>query len=243
MAVSSKKDDKGEILVPEHIGVIMDGNGRWAKKRLLPRKFGHREGAKTFKKIALAGKKIGVKYMTFYAFSTENWKRPKDEVDAIMKLFEDYLDDVSSFEKENIRLIFIGDRSRLSQNLRDKMKHAEEISQDFDSMTVILAVNYGGQSEICKSVKEIAKMIKNNELDIDDIDEKLIEENLYTRDIPPVDLIIRPSGEMRLSNFLIWQSAYAEYYFTDILWPDFKEKDLADAIKAFSDRSRRFGGI
>ena len=243
MAVSSKKDDKGEILVPEHIGVIMDGNGRWAKKRLLPRKFGHREGAKTFKKIALAGKEMGVKYMTFYAFSTENWKRPKDEVDAIMKLFEDYLDDVSSFEKENIRLIFIGDRSRLSQNLRDKMKHAEEISRDFDSMTVILAVNYGGQSEICKSVKEIAKMIKNDELNIDDIDEKLIEENLYTRDIPPVDLIIRPSGEMRLSNFLIWQSAYAEYYFTDILWPDFKEKNLADAIKAFSDRSRRFGGI
>lgn len=243
MAVSSKKDDKGEILVPEHIGVIMDGNGRWAKKRLLPRRFGHREGAKTFKKIALAGKEMGVKYMTFYAFSTENWKRPKDEIDAIMKLFEDYLDDVSSFEKENIRLIFIGDRSRLSQNLRDKMKHAEEISQNFDSMTVILAVNYGGQSEICKSVKEIAKMIKNNELDIDDIDEKLIEDNLYTRDIPPVDLIIRPSGEMRLSNFLIWQSAYAEYYFTDILWPDFKEKDLADAIKAFSDRSRRFGGI
>lgn len=243
MALSSKKDDKGEILVPEHIGVIMDGNGRWAKKRLLPRKFGHREGAKTFKKIALAGKEMGVKYMTFYAFSTENWKRPKDEVDAIMKLFEDYLDDVSSFEKENIRLIFIGDRSRLSQNLRDKMKYAEEISRDFDSMTVILAVNYGGQSEICKSVKEIAKMIKNDELDIDDIDEKLIEDNLYTRDIPPVDLIIRPSGEMRLSNFLIWQSAYAEYYFTDILWPDFKEKDLADAIKAFSDRSRRFGGI
>ena len=243
MAVSSKKDDKSDILVPAHIGVIMDGNGRWAKKRLLPRKFGHREGAKTFKKIALAGKEMGVKYMTFYAFSTENWKRPKDEVDAIMKLFEDYLDDVSSFEKENIRLIFIGDRSRLSQNLRDKMKHAEEISQNFDSMTVILAVNYGGQSEICKSVREIAKRVKNNELDIDNIDEKLIEENLYTKDIPPVDLIIRPSGEMRLSNFLIWQSAYAEYYFTDILWPDFKEKDLADAIKAFSDRSRRFGGI
>lgn len=237
----NKKSDM--VLVPTHIGVIMDGNGRWAKKRLLPRKFGHREGAKTFKKIALAGKAMGVKFMTFYAFSTENWKRPKDEVDAIMKLFEDYLDDISSFEKENIRLVFIGDRSMLSQNLRDKMKYAEEISRNFDSMTVILAVNYGGRNEICRSVKEIAKKIKSNELDIDDIDEKLIENNLYTGDIPPVDLIIRPSGEMRLSNFLIWQSAYAEYYFTDILWPDFNEKNLEDAITAFSDRNRRFGGI
>ncbi len=244
MAVNSKKqDDISETLVPTHIGVIMDGNGRWAKKRLLPRKLGHREGAKTFKKIALAGKAMGVKYMTFYAFSTENWKRPKDEVDAIMKLFEEYLDDVSSFEKENIRLVFIGDRSMLSTNLREKMKHAEEISRDFDSMTVILAVNYGGQSEICHSVKEIAKKVKDGELDINDIDEHLIEKNLYTGNIPPVDLIIRPSGEMRLSNFLIWQSAYAEYYFTDILWPDFKEKDLGEAIKAFSDRNRRFGGI
>lgn len=243
MENNQRQDVSDNLLVPTHIGVIMDGNGRWAKKRLLPRKFGHREGAKTFKKIALAGKANGVKYMTFYAFSTENWKRPKDEVDAIMKLFEDYLDDVSSFEKENIRLLFIGDRSMLSQNLRDKMKHAEEISKDFDSMTVILAVNYGGQSEICHSVKEIAKMVKNNEIDINDIDEKLIEENLYTGDIPPVDLIIRPSGEMRLSNFLIWQSAYAEYYFTNILWPDFKEKDLRIALEAFRDRNRRFGGI
>lgn len=243
MAKTKQKDGIDSLLIPEHIGVIMDGNGRWAKKRLLPRKFGHREGAKTFKKIALAGKAMGVKYMTFYAFSTENWKRPKDEVHAIMKLFEDYLDDVSSFEKENIRLVFIGDRDMLSQNLRDKMKHAEEISKDFDSMTVILAVNYGGQSEICHSVKEIAKKVKNNEIDVDDINEKLIEKNLYTVDIPPVDLIIRPSGEMRLSNFLIWQSAYAEYYFTDILWPDFKEKDLEKAIKAFCDRNRRFGGI
>ncbi len=240
---SNKLISNDGFIIPKHIGVIMDGNGRWAKKRLLPRKFGHREGAKTFKKIALAGKAMGVEFMTFYAFSTENWKRPKDEVDAIMKLFEDYLDDVSSFEKENIRLIFIGDRSVLSENLQKKMKHAEEISKDFDSMTVILAVNYGGQSEICRSVREIARKVKNNELQADDIDERLIEENLDTKEIPPVDLIIRPSGEMRLSNFLIWQSAYAEYYFTDILWPDFKEKDLADAIKSFSERSRRFGGV
>ncbi len=238
-----KKDRTDNLSVPVHIGVIMDGNGRWAKKRHMPRKFGHREGAKTFKKIALAGKSLGVKYMTFYAFSTENWSRPKDEVNAIMKLFEDYLDDVSSFEKENIRLVFIGNREKLSQNLRDKMKHAEEISKDFDSMTVVLAVNYGGRDEICHSVREIAKKVKCGELDIESIDENLIEKNLYTADIPPVDLIIRPSGEMRLSNFLIWQSAYAEYYFTNILWPDFKEKDLAEAVWAFSDRNRRFGGI
>ncbi len=238
-----KRDFTDNVLVPTHIGVIMDGNGRWAKKRLMPRKLGHKEGAKTFKKIALAGKSMGVKYMTFYAFSTENWKRPKDEVDAIMKLFEDYLDDVSSFEKENIRLIFIGDRSALSDVLQEKMKHAEEISRDFDSMTVILAVNYGGQSEICQSVRKIAKKVKNKELGIDEINEELIEDNLYTVGIPPVDLIIRPSGEMRLSNFLIWQSAYAEYYFTDILWPDFTEKDLKNAIETFSKRNRRFGGI
>lgn len=238
-----KRDFTDNVLVPTHIGVIMDGNGRWAKKRLMPRKLGHKEGAKTFKKIALAGKSMGVKYMTFYAFSTENWKRPKDEVDAIMKLFEDYLDDVSSFEKENIRLIFIGDRSALSDVLQEKMRHAEEISRDFDLMTVILAVNYGGQSEICQSVRTIAKKVKNKELGIDEINEELIEDNLYTVGIPPVDLIIRPSGEMRLSNFLIWQSAYAEYYFTDILWPDFTEKDLKNAIETFSKRNRRFGGI
>lgn len=239
----SKDTLKENLIIPHHIAVIMDGNGRWAKKRLLPRKFGHREGAKTFKKIALAGKKLGVDVMTFYAFSTENWSRPKDEVDAIMNLFEKYLDDVSEFEDENIKLMFIGDRSKLSTTLQKKMKHAEKISKDFTAMTVVLAVNYGGQDEICHSVKKIAKLIENGSIKPEDINEELINDNLYTKGLPDVDLIVRPSGEQRLSNFLIWQSAYAEYYYTDILWPDFKEKDLKEAIIAFSDRNRRFGGI
>ena len=229
--------------VPVHVGIIMDGNGRWAKKRLMPRKMGHREGAKTFRSITRACKNLGIKYVTFYAFSTENWARPKDEVDAIMDLFEKYLDEVKDFADENIRIRFIGDRSKLSLTLQEKMADVENTSADYNAMDCILAINYGGRDEIKHSVQEIAKMVQRGEISPEDIDEKLICDNLYTADVPPVDLIIRPSGEQRLSNFLIWQAAYAEYYFTDILWPDFKAEDLKKAVKTYSDRNRRFGGI
>ena len=234
--------------VPSHIGVIMDGNGRWAKKRGLPRKFGHREGAQTFRTITRHAKKLGVKYITFYAFSTENWKRPKDEVDAIMDLFNKYLDEVRDFIEENIRICFIGDRSMLSPELQRKMKSVEEDSRYFDSMTLLIAINYGGRDEIVHSVKEIARLAAEGKLSPDDVTDELVGSCLYTSQLygdsaPDVDLIIRPSGEQRLSNFLIWQAAYAEYYFTDILWPDFKPEDLEKAVIAYSDRNRRFGGV
>lgn len=232
-----------DVIVPAHVGVIMDGNGRWAKKRGLPRKFGHREGAKTFRTITRHAKAIGISYITFYAFSTENWKRPKDEVDAIMDLFEKYLDEVKDFMDENIRVRFIGDRSRLNPRLQEKMKGVEEDSKDFDAMTLILAINYGGRDEITHAVKTIARDVNDGKLAESEISENVIQSRLYTEEIPDVDLIIRPSGEQRLSNFLIWQAAYAEYYFTNILWPDFTKKDLEKAILTFSERNRRFGGI
>lgn len=231
------------IQIPVHVGVIMDGNGRWAKKRGLPRKFGHREGAKNFRTITRHAKSVGVKYITFYAFSTENWKRPKDEVDAIMELFEKYLDEVRDFIDENIRVRFIGDRSGLKETLQRKMASVEEDSKDFDSMTLVLAINYGGRDEICHSVRKIARMVKDGELQPEDITRNLIEKNLYTEEIPPLDLVIRPSGEQRLSNFMIWQAAYAEFYYTNILWPDFRSEDFDRAVIAYSERNRRFGGI
>lgn len=243
MAILKKSILGDDLLVPTHVGVIMDGNGRWAKKRGLPRKFGHREGAKTFRTIARHAKALGVSYITFYAFSTENWKRPQEEVDAIMDLFDKYLDEVEDFIDENIRVRFIGDRTMLKPSLQAKMAHVEEISKDFDSMTLVLAINYGGRDEITYAVKCIADDVKAGKLQTEDIDEKLLQSKLYTEEIPDVDLIIRPSGEQRLSNFLIWQSAYAEYYFTNILWPDFSKKDLEKAVLTFSERNRRFGGV
>ena len=225
--------------VPVHVGVIMDGNGRWAKKRGLPRKLGHREGVKVFRSITRRAKALGIKYITFYAFSTENWKRPKDEVDAIMDLFEKNLDEVKDFIDEEIRVRFIGDRSALSPTLQAKMLNTEKSSEHFTGTTMILAINYGGQDEICRAVKKICQ----SGISIDEITPKLIEQNLDAPDIPPLDYVIRPSGEMRLSNFMIWQAAYAEYYFTNILWPDFTDADFDKAIIEFSNRARRFGGV
>lgn len=230
-------------VVPCHVGVIMDGNGRWAKKRGLPRKFGHRAGAKTFRKIVRHAKYVGIKYITFYAFSTENWKRPNDEVNAIMKLFEKNLDDLDELFEENVRIRFIGDRSKLTYSLRKRMEKSEQESVDNDSMTLIIAINYGGRDEITHAVRTIAEDVKAGKLDPSEISEELVQSRLYTEDIPEVDLIIRPSGELRLSNFLIWQSAYAEYYFTDILWPDFSPKELEKAVLVYSERNRRFGGV
>ncbi len=234
--------------VPQHIGVIMDGNGRWAKKRALPRKFGHREGAQTFRTITRHAKKLGVKYITFYAFSTENWKRPKDEIDSIMNLFEKYLDEVRDFIEENIRICFIGDRTMLRPELQRKMSDVERDSRYFNSMTLLIAINYGGRDEITHSVRTIARLVESGRMKADEITDDTVARYLYTAQMdgdcaPDVDLIIRPSGEQRLSNFLIWQAAYAEYYFTDILWPDFKPSDLEKAVIAYSDRNRRFGGV
>lgn len=229
--------------LPVHIGFIMDGNGRWAQKRNMPRKMGHRAGAETFRKIVKYCKKIGIKYITFYAFSTENWKRPEDEVSELMKLFNGYLDEVKEYTKENIRLIFLGDKSAFDTAMAQKMIDIEEYSENFDGMTLMLAMNYGGRDDIVHAVKQLSEMAVNKEIKVEDIDEKMLSSMLYTKGLPDVDLLIRPSGEMRISNFLIWQSAYAEYYFTDVLWPDFSSKELDKALEEYASRNRRFGGV
>lgn len=228
---------------PTHIGIIMDGNGRWAKKRGLARNFGHKEGAATFKKIVNHCLDIGVKYVTFYAFSTENWKRPKDEVDAIMSLFDQYLNEVRKHIDKKVRVRFIGDKSVFGESFRNKMLALEKDSESFDRMTLVLAINYGGRDDIVHAARQAAELVKDGMISSDEISADLFEGLLYTKEMPDVDLIIRPSGEYRLSNFLIWQAAYAEYYFTDILWPDFTEKDLDAAIAEFASRKRRFGGV
>ena len=234
-----KKKKTAERILPEHIAIIMDGNGRWAKKRALPRTAGHAAGSKKFKEIARYCNKIGLKYLTVYAFSTENWKRPKDEVDNIMKIFKEYLEDTKNFKDENIKLQFIGDRSVLDPDIQRLMKQSEEDSKNATGLHLNIAINYGGRDEIVHAVKDIiASGVK-----ADDVTEQMISERLYTSGQPDPDFIIRPSGEYRLSNFLIWQSAYAEYWFSDILWPDFKTSDLEKAIDDFNKRNRRFGGV
>ena len=234
-----KKKINIERVLPTHIAIIMDGNGRWAKKRSLPRTAGHAAGSKNFKDIARYCNKIGLKYLTVYAFSTENWKRPKEEVDNIMKIFKDYLEDAKNFKDENIKVRFIGDRSVLDPDIIRLMKGAEDASADATGLKLNIAINYGGRDEIVHAVKDIVK----SGISADDITEQTISEHLYTAGQPDPDFIIRPSGEYRLSNYLIWQSAYAEYWFSDILWPDFKPKDLERAIDDFNKRNRRFGGV
>ncbi len=221
----------------------MDGNGRWASKRGLPRSIGHKEGAETFNRITRRCKDLGIKYVTYYAFSTENWSRPADEVSALMKLFEQYLGDAEKYVKDNTRLIFLGDKSKFSEKLRLRMEELEEKSRDFDSMTVLLAMNYGGRDEIVCAARRAAALVKDRSITPDQIDESLFSSLLYTGGIPDPDLIIRPGGEKRLSNFLTWESAYSELYFTDVLWPDFNAKELDKALEDFAQRGRRFGGI
>ena len=238
MFFNKKKSAEGLIL-PKHIAIIMDGNGRWAKRRSLPRTAGHAAGSKTFKTIARYCNKIGIGYLTVYAFSTENWKRPKSEVDNIMNILRDYLKDTDSFKNENIKLKFIGDRTPLAEDIKELMLKAEADSEDATGLCVNIALNYGGRDEIVHAVKDIIKEGINPE----DINEDTISSHLYTAGQPDPDFIIRPSGEYRLSNYLIWQSAYAEYWFSDILWPDFGPKDLDRALQDFSHRNRRFGGV
>ena len=230
--------------IPCHIGIIMDGNGRWAKKRGLPRSAGHAAGAKTLDKITRCAEKIGVKYVTVYAFSTENWKRPKAEVEALMKLMVDYLDDYKRvLGGENIRIRIIGKRDELSEEIRRKIDIVENDTKQNDKITLTIAINYGGREEIANACKRICQNVLEEKLSIDEIDEGILSENMYTNFMPDPDFIIRPSGELRLSNFLLWQSAYSEFWFSDICWSDFSEADLHQAIVDFQNRNRRFGGV
>lgn len=230
-------------LLPVHVGIIMDGNGRWAQKRGLPRKAGHAQGAKTFKRCVDDCRDLGIKCVTFYAFSTENWKRPKDEVDALMKLFGDYLDDIRKMSQKNTKLLFLGDMTVFSEELQRKIKETEEISANNTGMILCIAVNYGGRDEIVHAVRRIADDAVKGVISPENISERIVEDYLYTKGLPEVDLIIRPSGEMRTSNFLIWQAAYAEFISMDVLWPDFKKSDLEKALEEYAHRNRRFGGI
>lgn len=230
--------------LPEHIGIVMDGNGRWAKKRMLPRSAGHNAGGKVFREIARYCSDIGVKYLTVYAFSTENWKRPEEEVSALMKLFKDYLKEaLSDFKDDSIVVKFIGDKSPFDKELQDLMIENEEGSKNRDGMVLNIAMNYGSRDEIVRAVKLISSEVKEGNLNIDSIDEALVSNYLYTANQPDPDLIIRPSGEYRISNFLLWQSAYTEFVIMNKLWPDFKPEDLDEAIKIFNQRNRRFGGV
>lgn len=220
----------------------MDGNGRWAKKRGLPRSAGHRVGAANLKTITEFASSMGIRYVTAYAFSTENWKRPKEEVDALMELLLEYLRDKKLLEGNQVRVKFIGDRSVLTDEIRKEMDTAEAESADRTRTTLYLAINYGGQQEIVNAMKNMAGKIKSGTMDIDDITLDAVRKELYT-EIPDVDLIIRPSGEYRLSNFLLWQSAYSEFWFSNINWPDFTTEDFTQAILDYQMRNRRFGGV
>ena len=247
MALFGKKQpqtDVSELILPKHVGIIMDGNGRWAKKRGLPRKAGHTEGARTFRKITRYCSEIGIQYLTVYAFSTENWRRPEDEVGALMKLFKSYLEEaIRDFKDDDIVVRFIGDKNGFSPELRELMDENEECSRERQGMVLNIAMNYGSRDEIVRAVKAIAADVRDGRLSEDAIDEQLVSDHLYTAGQPDPDLIIRPSGEYRISNFLLWQSAYTEFVTMNKLWPDFQKEDLDEALRIYSQRNRRYGGV
>ncbi|MGI5963152.1 MAG: isoprenyl transferase [Lawsonibacter sp.] len=249
MALFQKKSAKPEVQVdfqhlPRHIAIIMDGNGRWAKKRNLPRTAGHAAGAENFRNIATYCKKIGLDYLTVYAFSTENWKRPAEEVSSIMGLLKKYLlEAIEQMERDRVKMEFFGDLSPLSPELQELCQRTREISKHYDGCQVNICLNYGGRDELLRAARAFAQDCLEGRADPNHLSSQQFSQYLYSKGVPDPDLIIRPSGELRLSNFLLWQSAYAEYYFTDVLWPDFSKEELHRAIAAYQNRSRRFGGI
>lgn len=230
------------LKIPNHVAVILDGNGRWAKSKGLPRKMGHVQGGKNVEDMLYVCDDLGIKYFTVYAFSTENWKRSEDEVGALMMLLRSYLS--SGFKKaakNNVRIRIIGDKTRLAPDIQDTIKELEEESKDNTGLQFQIAINYGSRDEIVRMMRNTAKKIANNELSYEDIDEQYVSNNLDTMGIPDPDLLIRTSGEMRLSNFLLWQLAYSEFYFADCHWPDFNKDELIKAIESYTKRDRRFG--
>ncbi len=233
-----------ETIVPRHVAIILDGNGRWAKKRGLPRTAGHTAGAKTVEQICEDAYHLGIEYLTVYAFSTENWSRPQEEVAMLMDLLRNYLKNcIKTAMKNNMKVRIIGDKSRLDQDLRDKINELEMASADNTGLKFQIALNYGGQDEIVRAMKKIATRVESGEIKADDITGKMVEDNLDTAGIPAPDLLIRTSREVRISNFMLWQLAYSEMYFPDVLWPDFSKKGLIEAIDYYNSRDRRYGGI
>lgn len=232
------------LKIPNHVAIILDGNGRWAKKRFLPRNAGHAVGAKNMEKICRIAHDIGIKYLTVYAFSTENWNRPQDEVDAIMKLLNDYLETCITTANDNLmRVRVIGDKTRLSQDMQNGISDLEVQTANNPGINFNIAINYGGRDEIIRAIRNIICDAKDNKIDVESFTNEVFSEYLDTKGVPDPDLLIRTSGEERLSNFLLWQLAYTEFYFTDVLWPDFSKKELIKAIERYSVRNRRFGDI
>lgn len=226
----------------EHLAIIMDGNGRWAARRGLPRSMGHRKGTEVVKEITRAAGELGIKYLTLYAFSTENWNRSEDEVKTLMGLLRDYLQsDLKEVQENNVRIRFIGEREMLDADIVRKMAEIEADTLRNTGMTLCIALSYGSRQEIVNAVKKTAALVKEGDISLNDVDVKLFSDMLYTKDMPDPDLVIRTSGEQRISNYLLWQIAYAEFFFTDVLWPDFNKKLLEDIIKNFNMRERRYG--
>ena len=230
--------------VPQHIAIILDGNGRWAKSKGMPRNYGHTVGAKNVETICRAAHDMGIRYLTLYAFSTENWNRPQKEVDALMKLLESYLKNcIKTAEKNNMRVRVIGDRSRLSERFQEQISELERVSAQYDGLNLQIAINYGSRDEMVRAMKKMCRDISDDVLGVEEVDETLFASYLDTAGIPDPDLLIRTSGEQRLSNYLLWQLAYSEFYFTSVPWPDFDRKELEKAVEAYNSRDRRFGKI
>lgn len=243
--MAKKSDiDLSQMKIPNHVAIILDGNGRWAKKRLMPRNYGHMQGAKTVEKICEEAWNMGIHYLTVYAFSTENWKRPEDEVNALMKLLKNYLKDcIERSNSNDMRVRVIGDKTGLNDEIREKIAELEEMTKNNTGLNFTIAINYGSRDEMVRAMKKMALDVKEGKVSEDEISEETFGNYLDTVGIPDPDLLIRTSGEQRLSNYLLWQLAYTEFYFTDVLWPDFSKKDLEDAIFAYNKRDRRFGKI
>lgn len=230
--------------VPEHIAIILDGNGRWAKKRGMPRGYGHIKGCENLEKICDIVRDMGVKYLTVYAFSTENWKRSREEIDGLMKLFRSYLKRCKkSAKKNNMRVKIIGDPSAFAPDIQESIRDLEEYSKDFDHIYFQIALNYGGRDELVRASRKLAQAVKDGKIAPEEITEETVEQFLDTAGIPDPDLLIRTSGEQRLSNYLLWQLAYTEFFFTDVPWPDFDKAELEKAIAKYNERDRRYGGV
>ena len=237
-----KKLDMNKL--PKHIAIIMDGNGRWAAKRGLPRGAGHRAGVESLREVVNVCSRFGIEYLTVYAFSTENWKRPKEEVNILMDLLVEYINkEVAELHRKNVRVNSIGRIDQLSQTAQDALSKAYELTKDNTSLTLNIALNYGGRTELIDAMQDISGLVLKGQLKIEEIDEEVVNKHLYTAGIPDPDLLIRPSGEYRLSNYLLWQVAYSEFWMTPVLWPDFRKIHLMDALVSYQKRKRRFGGL
>ena len=230
--------------VPRHVAIILDGNGRWAKSKGMPRNYGHTVGAKNVETICKAANDLGIEYLTLYAFSTENWKRPESEVQALMTLLESYLKNcVKTAEKNNMRVRVIGDKTGLTEKFQDRIAQLEALSAVNTGLNLTIAINYGSRDEMIRGIKKLVSDVQNQNLSLDDINEEMFGDYLDTKGLPEPDLMIRTSGEQRLSNYLLWQLAYSEFYFTEVPWPDFDEKELKKAVDAYENRNRRFGKL